>query len=92
MAQNGTLPQNTLREALHCFGYGDEHIETNWPLLDLEALKAGKNTASPLSLAIAAFNHERRRDWSTSAIVCDLSRPNVVGNAVSGREALSVFV
>lgn len=84
MAQNGTPPQKILREALHSFGYGDEYIETNWPFLDLDALRDGRNTAPPLSLAIAAFNHERRRDWSTSALICDLSRPEVVGNAGLG--------
>ncbi len=86
MPQNDSLPRSILREALLSSGYGSEYLEEDWPFLDLVALKAGRSGGSPSSVAIAAFHHERRRDWSTSALVCDLSRPDAVGDRRLGEK------
>lgn len=79
-------PRQLLLDSLRHVGYGQGHVEVNWPYLNLPALGERDFAKRAGRLDIVAFHDERRHDWETSAVVCDLQSPEVLANADEGRQ------
>jgi len=79
-------PRQLLLDSLRHVGYGQRHVEVNWPYLNLPALGERDFAQRAGRLDIVAFHDERRHDWETSAVVCDLQSPEVLANADAGRQ------
>lgn len=79
-------PRQLLLDSLQHVGYGQGHVEVDWPYLNLPALGERDFAQRAGRLDIVAFHDERRHDWETSAVVCDLQSPEVVANADAGRQ------
>ena len=86
MATTVDQPRKLLLDSLQHVGYGQGHVELNWPYLNLAALGERDFAKRAGRLDIAAFDDERRHDWETSAVVCDLQSPDVLASAEVGRQ------
>src|SRR5260370_20941941 len=65
-------------DALQTVGYGEKHLEYDWPILNHSALASMLTGSGPLRLDLAAFHDDRRHDWNTSAVVCNLNADRAV--------------
>src|SRR5260370_19744644 len=73
-------------DALQTVGYGENHLKYDWRILDHTALANKQIASNPVTLDLAAFHDDRRHDWQTSAVMCDLKAENEVGDAELGHQ------
>ena len=84
-------PRQLLLDSLLRVGYRQEHVELDWPYVNLAALAERRTDTERCRLDIAAFDDDRRHDWETTAVVCDLKSPDALASADAGRQRCRIL-
>ena len=78
-------PRQLLLDSLLHVGYGQEHVEFDWPYLNL-ACDERRTDTSAGRLDIVAFSDGRRHDWETRRLSLATSNRQMFWQAEAGRQ------